>query len=107
MNSFVLSAEAQLDFFEALQFIARYSLKAATDWESNMLEAFRHLAQWPKTGRIRPEYAPAPFRFWVVDDYLLIYDSEASPVTIVAIFHGAQELSTLIAARLADPEPSV
>ena len=105
MSDYKLSRAARRDYFAAFEYIAQHSLSAALKWEAALLEALDHLAEWPKTGRIRPEYAPAPIRFWVTGDYLILYHSETDPVRIYAILHGAQELSSLIAARMTDPEP--
>ena len=104
MNRFVLSEQAQTDFLQAFEFVASYSTRAVLKWEARMLDALRHLGQWPKTGKLRAEFGPPPHRFWIVEDYILIYNPETNPVTIVAILHGAQELSALITARLTDPE---
>jgi len=104
MSSFRLSAEAQIDYFDAFDFIAGYSPRAVFKWEARMLETFRHLAIWPQTGMIRPEFGPPNIRFWVVDEYLVLYNSASNPVEIIAILHGARDLSELIAARLLEED---
>ena len=104
MNRFILSAQARLDYFEAFDFIAGYSPRKALKWEAAMLDTFQHLAAWPQTGTIRPEYAPPHIRFWVVDDYLVLYNPSANSVEIVAILHGARSLAGLIAAHLIEPD---
>jgi antitoxin ParD1/3/4/toxin ParE1/3/4 len=104
MKPFKLSAQARLDYFEAFDFIAGYSERAALKWEARMIETFEHLAVWPQTGRIRREFAPPDIRFWIVDEYLVLYNPSSSPVEIVAILHGAQNLYDLIAGRLFDDD---
>ena len=100
MKPFKLSAQARLDYFEIFDFIEDYSPRAAPKWEARMIETFEHLAVWPQTGRIRPEFAPPDIRFWIVDEYLVLYNPSSVPVEIVAILHGAQDLCDLIGTRL-------
>ena len=100
MKSYKLSAEARLDYFEAFSFIAAHTPGVALQWERRMLKAFDHLAEWPDTGRIRPEYAPPSLRFWVEGDYLVIYDPATDPVEIVGVLHGARNVAELIGTRL-------
>jgi plasmid stabilization system protein ParE len=102
VSRFILSVEARLDYFDAFDFIADYSLRAALRWEAMMLDTFQHLADWPLTGKIRSEFAPRNIRFWIAGDYLILYNPTTSPVEIIAILHGARNLSELIAARLTE-----
>ena len=98
MTAYVLTAETRSDYFDASDFIASNSAKAALRWESKILEAFDHLSEWPHTGHLRPEFASELIRFWVEGDYLVIYDPHAAPIAIIGILHGAQDLLGLIAA---------
>ena len=104
MSRFILSTEAQHDYFDAFDFIENYSQGAALKWEAMMLDTFRHLAVWPQTGKIRPEFAPPSVRFWPAGDYVILYNPSSSPVEIIAILHGARNLSELIAARFFDDD---
>ncbi len=102
MNSYKLSAEARIDYFAASDFLAEYSPLAALAWEDRMLAAFSRLADWSHSGRIRPEYAPDFLRFWAEGDYLVVYDPSSKPLTIVAILHGALNLTAILAERLGE-----
>ena len=104
MKPYVLTEEAELDFYLTSDRIARRSPEAALRWEAKILDALDHLADWPQTGRIRPEYAPAPFRFWTLDSFLIVYNPAADPLEVADIFHGARNLSRLLAARFAELE---
>ena len=99
MKSYRLSYEARQDYFDAFDYIAGHSFKAALKWEDRMLEAFDHLAEWPQSGRFRPEHAPDHLRFWIAEEYLVVYDPSSDPVAIIGIIHGAQDLAPLIARR--------
>jgi plasmid stabilization system protein ParE len=107
VSRFILSAEARHDYFDAFDFIENYSKNAASKWEAMMLDTFRHLAVWPQTGKIRPEYAPPYIRFWPAGDYVILYNPSSIPVEIIAILHGARNLSELIAARLYEEDAEV
>ncbi len=67
-----------------------------------MLHTFDHLAEWPYTGRVRVEYAPVSYRFWVSGDYLILYNPEIDPIEIVTILHGAQDLADIIGQSLSE-----
>ena len=100
MSSYELSGEARLDYFAASDFIAGYRHSAALAWEDRMLNALDRLAGWPHSGRIRPEYAPDFLRFWVEGDYLIVYDPSSAPLRVIAILHGALDLTAILAERL-------
>ena len=104
MKSYRLSYEARQDYFDAFDFISAYSSAAADRWERQMLQAFDHLSEWPNTGRLLPEYAPDTVRFWIAEQYLVIYDPASDPVEIIGIVHGAQDLAPLIARRVLEHE---
>jgi len=107
MKPYRLSAQARLDYFEAFDFtLSHYSERTAAKWEERMLDAFDRLAEWPQTGRVRPEFAPPHLRFWMEGDYVVLYDPTSTPLAIVTILHGAQDMMSLIAKRVEayDPE---
>ena len=105
MSSYRLSYEARQDYFDAFDFIAAHSPRAADKWEQKMLDAFEHLSEWPNTGRLLPEYAPDTVRFWIAEQYLVIYDPSSDPVEIIGVIHGAQDMAPLIARRVVEHEP--
>lgn len=106
MKPYFLTSQARIDYFDAYDSIAAHSQRAAMLWERRILEAFHRLADFPHTGRIRPEYAPDYLRFLVEGQYVVIYDPDAVPLQIIGILHGAQDLFGLVARRVADYEIS-
>ncbi|HZZ89271.1 MAG TPA: type II toxin-antitoxin system RelE/ParE family toxin [Caulobacteraceae bacterium] len=56
------------------------------------------LGEHPRVGSQRPELAPEPFRFLVVQGfpYIVVYDAEARPPMIVRIIHGARDLPEVL-----------
>jgi toxin ParE1/3/4 len=103
MKSYELSEEAQLDLFDAFDFIADRNLNAAIAWHKAMLDTFEHLAAWPRTGRLRDDIAPASIRFWIVGEYVILYEPESDPVRIISIFHGARDVQHILAVKYNQP----
>lgn len=104
MKSYALSEEADLDYFEAFDFIANYNETAALKWERRMTEGFDLLAQFPLAGRVRSEYGSETLRFWIEGEYVVLYDPTCEPLRILAILHGAQDYSSLLGRRVQDYE---
>lgn len=100
MTLYQLTDEAKSDLIEAIDYIAQDSESASLRWEKRMLDTFEHLAQWPGSGRVRPEFTLQPLHFWVEGNYLILYDASSKPLTILAIFQGAQDIAHILAQRL-------
>jgi hypothetical protein len=43
----------------------------------------------PGIGHTRQDLTDQPVKFWSVYSYLVVYDPESRPLTIVAVLHGA------------------
>ncbi len=99
MTLYQLTDEAKADLIEAIDYIAQDNESASIRWEQKMLDTFEHLAQWPGSGRIRPEFSPYPLYFWVEGNYLILYDASSKPLKILAIFQGAQDIARMLAQR--------
>jgi toxin ParE1/3/4 len=99
MKSYELSEEAQLDLFDAFDFIADRNLNAAITWHKTMLDTFQHLAVWPHSGRLRDNIAPASIRFWITGEYVILYEPGSDPVRIIALFHGARDVEHILAVK--------
>jgi len=52
----------------------------------------------PKLGRLRPDLAPARYRFWSVRGfpYLLVYDAETEPPIILRVVHQSRDLPAIL-----------
>jgi len=101
MRSYPLTPNARIDFIEAFNYIAQDSLRADLRWEAEILNAFDHVAEWPLTGRPRPEFKPEELRSWVVGSYVIIYDLVTNPVDIIAFLHGARDMERILSDRYA------
>jgi len=100
MNRYVLSEEAELDFYEALSFIEPFSEKASVLLEAAFIEAFVFLGEWPDLGHNLEGLASPNLRSWHVKDYLVIYEPGTKPLLIHAVIHAARDLPTVLQQRI-------
>lgn len=59
-------------------------------------EAFQHLAEMPEIGHKREDLTERPVKFWSVYSYLVVYDPARSPLTVIAVLHGARDVEQLL-----------
>ena len=59
-------------------------------------DSFQHLADIPAIGHAREDLTARPVKFWSVYSYLVVYDPATSPLTIVAVLHGARDVENLL-----------
>jgi antitoxin ParD1/3/4/toxin ParE1/3/4 len=77
-------------------YIAQNSVGAALKVYDAFEEAFGLLAERPGLGHSRQDLTDRPLRFWSVYSYLVVYDPESRPLTIIAILHGARDVEKLL-----------
>ena len=87
-------ATAQVDAIG--DFIARDSLDAALKVLDTLEEAFEQLAAMPAMGHRREDLTERPVKFWPVFSYLIVYDPATTPLQIIAVWHGAQNIEHLM-----------
>ena len=59
-------------------------------------DAFEHLAAMPAMGHRREDLTERPVKFWPVFSYLIVYDPATTPLQIIAVWHGAQNIEHLM-----------
>lgn len=84
---FTPSARAQ--FLSALTHIRRDNPQAAGNFRKRAETALRRLEEFPKSGRIVPEFPELPYREVVITPYRFFYRVKGDIVWIVAVWHGA------------------
>jgi len=99
MNGYILVPQASNDFMRAYDYLYFRSIAAASKMELRLLHAFDHLGQWPGSGHLRPDLTDLPLRFWPVSNYLILYDPREKPIRILAIFHAAQDVASILSDR--------
>jgi plasmid stabilization system protein ParE len=92
MKRYRLTRAAQDDLIGHLAHLTERSQVAAERLALKLMHEFRFLAEWPGSGRLRPEVTDADVRFWPVGSYLLIYREAVVGVVIVRIVHAKQDL---------------
>jgi plasmid stabilization system protein ParE len=93
---YVLTPDAQAHIDEIGADIAQDSVDAALKLYDGFEEAFGLLAERPGLGHSRQDLTDRPLRFWSVYSYLVVYDPESRPLTIVAVLHGARDVEKLL-----------
>ena len=93
---YVLTPEAQAHVDEIGAYIAQDSVDAALKIYDALEEAFGLLAEQPGLGHSRQDLTDRPLRFWGVYSYLVVYDPESRPLTIIAVLHGARDVEKLL-----------
>ena len=91
-----LTPAAQSDVEEITDFIAEDSMEAALRVHDALEEAFQHLAERPAMGHTREDLTDRPVKFWSVYAYLVVYDPASSPLTIIAVLHGARDVEKVL-----------
>ncbi len=50
----------------------------------------------PEMGHTREDLTRRQLKFWSVFSYLLVYDPESKPLTVIAVLHGARDVEHLL-----------
>ena len=96
MGNYVLVPEARNDLLEILNYIAIDSIDSALRVHDRFVEIFELLSENPKAGHFRDDLTSRPVRFFPVYSYLVVYLAETSPVQIVRVLGGAQDVKTIL-----------
>jgi toxin ParE1/3/4 len=101
MKLYHLVPEAEEDLIREYEYVYLQNPPAAERLVEQFTHAFRHLGGWPESGRLRPDLSNAenPVRSWIVGKYLILYDAQSTPLRILAILHGAQDLNRIFKER--------
>jgi len=89
-----LTPGAQTDVDRIADFIAEDNVDAALRVHDE--EALRHLAEMPAMGHTREDLTERPVKFWSVYSYLVVYDPASSPLTVMAVLHGARDVKNFL-----------
>ena len=89
------TAEAELD--EILRYVVdRDGLDRALYVHDRFVHAFELLTAQPGSGTTRPDLTGGHVRWWFVFKWVVIYDPERSPISILRVIHGARDLERLL-----------
>jgi len=96
MAGYLLVPEARTDLHEILNYIAEDSVDSALRVHGRFIEIFELLAENPDVGHYREDLTSRPVRFFPVYSYLVVYLAGTSPVQIVRVLGGAQDVETIL-----------
>jgi plasmid stabilization system protein ParE len=99
MFPFVLSPDVLEDLQDIWDFIAADNVSAADKLEDEFFEAFEMLAKRPRLGHTRSDLTERDVLFWPVGSYLIVYRSIPTTLQVVAVLHGARDVSDVIRKR--------
>ncbi len=89
------SPRAASGFEEICKFIARDSDYYARFFAKKINAIIKRIPQFPKSGRVVPEYGEENLRENIFENYRIVYRLKGEFVEIVAISHGAKPLDPL------------
>lgn len=96
MSRYLLSAEAQADLEEIVDFIADDNPQAAERVLHQLRAAIGRLAELPHLGHLRQDLVAEPLRFWQVYSYLIVYRPEKKPLEVVRVLHTSRDVQRLL-----------
>ena len=96
MTAFVLTPAAEADLTAIITYISQDKSAAAERSVYRFERTFRMLADNPEVGHLREDLGSEPLRFWTIYSYMIIYRPETSPLQIIRILHGAQDIKKML-----------
>ena len=99
MSRYALTREALADIDELWSYIAEDSVDAADRVSAAILHACAFLAGQPLVGHSRSDLTDRPVLFWSSGKYLIVYRPDTNPLRIIAVFHSARDVATLLTDR--------
>ncbi len=94
--SFALTRTASSDLEEIWEFIANDNPDAADRLLDELEAAMVEAARRPGAGHRREDLTQAKVRFWRVRSYLIVYDPDSRPVTILRVLSGFRDIANLL-----------
>ncbi len=101
MRRLAFAEPAERDLNSIIDYIALYSPGAAENIYRTIVDSARRLARFPEMGRTGRLSNTREFPLPSLP-YLLVYEVHWDIVTIVAVFHGAQDLAQAFQGRAND-----
>ncbi len=95
--SYRLTETAEDEIGEILMFIAaRDGVDRALHVHTEFVETFARLARMPDSGSKRPDLTGVRVRWWTVLRWVVIYDPESTPLTVLRVIDGARALESIL-----------
>jgi plasmid stabilization system protein ParE len=106
MSGYQLTPQAQSDIEAIIEYIA---IEASEDRAIRVLmelrDEFRKLSETPGMGHFREDLLDRNFKFWSLYSYVIVYRWQTIPIQILAVVHGARDVSAFLSERrMRDPD---
>lgn len=96
MSRYFLTATAEGELQELLLFIAEQDGRHRAEHVlAHLLEALEKLASSPGIGHRKHRLTGSSLRWWPVFGFLILYDPETEPLTVLRVLHGARDLDRI------------
>jgi len=89
------SPRAALNLEDICNYIAKDSEVYATIFASKINAIIKSIPQFPKAGRVVPEYKNEKIREKIYENYRIVYRIKGEFIEIVAICHGSKPLENM------------
>lgn len=86
------SLKAADDLENIVEYIAQDSLFYASNFARKLLVTIENISEFPKLGRIVPEYSDENIREYIYLNYRIVYRLLPKTVEIITISHGSKPL---------------
>ncbi len=94
MKTIEIAPRARADLDDIRTWIAKDNASAAVDYLDGIRTIFRHLADWPMSGRNHDDIRPG-LRSFGYRSHMIFYRPTASGVSIVRVIHGRRDLGRI------------
>ena len=88
----IWTQNADTDLENLVEYISEDSNIYAQAFALEILDAVQRLKDFPKSGRVVPEYQQENTREIIVGHYRVVYETAGSTVRVLTIIHGARIL---------------
>ncbi len=100
MKPFVVSPNAADDLEDMWLYLAeKAGEEIAERTIEKIVQGFAKLAGDPGIGHLRKDLTPLPLHFFFVEPYMVVYQSDRSPLSIHAVLHGARDVRKILRKR--------
>ena len=96
MRKLIWTEPSLSDLQAIFDYISKDSEYYASIFISEIIESAEKLIDFPKMGRIVPEYQQNDIREILVQSYRVIYQLEQNQILILTVIHGRRELTKLM-----------
>jgi len=86
------SPSSLLDLDSIAEFIARDSAHYASLFVQSIVAQVEKLSEFPRSGRVVPEYGREELREFIFENYRIVYRVRGELIEVAAVVHGAKQL---------------